>query len=403
MFEHYLNLTPLRMAEAGKAPTRFLLLREGDIGWADMKGYVLDAAAADRVIKAFQKANVKVPIDYHHATVDVADGKRDKAPAAGWVGSLRYIPGDGLYAEDVEWTPEAQQEIETGAFKYTSPVIKTPHGKITNLHSVALTNRPRTIGAKELLEAAELLDESKGQKDMDYEKQLTALRAAVKTLTTRLHVKAAEDGFPGLDVEAKALSDLMAAVRAAGMDVAEGAALSDLLSAATELLTKQTAVAAEKGGGVEKLRAELTLKTASYEKLAEQVKTLRAELDAGEKAKATSRIDGLIKAAVDDNRIPNDPKAIEAARKLAETNEESFGLFVASLEPYAPSVSVVKGTVSLIGDRAKCIAEARREYAANPKVAMGGQERFYIAACLQETGLPDLLEAEAKALEKKGV
>lgn len=142
---------------AGKrkdAPTRMLLLNDGDIGWAGLEGVTLDQEQADAIIKHFEAQGAELVIDYHHASKAVEDGEAARAPAAGWITALAYVKGEGLYGT-IRWNAKAAQEIEAEEFKYLSPVILTEQktGEIGLLHSVALTNRPRTIDAPELLAA----------------------------------------------------------------------------------------------------------------------------------------------------------------------------------------------------------------------------------------------------------
>ena len=155
-------------AGKGKPPTRFLLLKDGDIGWSNLKGVKLDAEQAANIIEAFVTHGVDLVIDYEHATPAIDSGKRDKAPAAGWIKGLVYVKGEGLYADPVEWTEGAIDEIEKREYKYSSPVIVYDEDtlKIKRLHSVALTNKPRTIGQAELLAAARAIVDFNKENDV---------------------------------------------------------------------------------------------------------------------------------------------------------------------------------------------------------------------------------------------
>lgn len=142
-------------AEDGKhAPKRILILNDGDIKWAGITGVTLDRKQAETIIAHFVEQGSEIVIDYHHSTRAVEDGRREKAPAAGWIFALEYVLGEGMYGA-VRWNAEAAAEIERGEFKYYSPVILTDPKtkKIEILHSVALTNKPLTIDAPQLLAA----------------------------------------------------------------------------------------------------------------------------------------------------------------------------------------------------------------------------------------------------------
>src|SRR3990170_1727864 len=137
-----------------RAPRRILLLHAGDINWSGMTAF-LDESAAQQIIEDFKRQGVQLPVDYHHQTTKAEDGLDIKAEAAGWITDLVYVAGKGLYGF-VEWTDEARELIESKKFKYISPVVyfEKATGKLSGLHSVALTNRPRTRELPELLAQA---------------------------------------------------------------------------------------------------------------------------------------------------------------------------------------------------------------------------------------------------------
>lgn len=196
-------------AEKGVAPSRVLLLKDGDVGWKGIS-LTLDAEGAANLIRVFREHGADIPIDYHHATHKTEQGV--KAPAAGWIKGLAYVPGEGLYAT-VSWTDQARAEIESEQYKYLSPVVGADQEteRIFQLASVALTNKPRTINAKELLAAEQLLAE--------------------------LHV----------NPDQIALASLFAQVQKMGAVLEEAATLSEIVTAALELLQRTTA--AERGSG----------------------------------------------------------------------------------------------------------------------------------------------------------
>lgn len=117
----------------------------------DTAGWVLTAErAASLVSQASIRANDYV-IDYEHATLGRAkDGQ--EAPAAGWFKSLRFVPGDGLYAEGVQWTARAAAFISAREYRYASPVFHYDRstGEVLALHSVAITNDPGLGGLTDL-------------------------------------------------------------------------------------------------------------------------------------------------------------------------------------------------------------------------------------------------------------
>ncbi len=118
-------------------PTEFLLLRKGK---TEFEGgyYILDDDAADKVIANFKKRGIDVVIDYEHQTI-----WGDKAPAAGWIKDLKKTQ-EGIVAV-VEWTDTAKEFLKNREYRYFSPVIELDENyRVVSLHSVALTNAPKT-------------------------------------------------------------------------------------------------------------------------------------------------------------------------------------------------------------------------------------------------------------------
>jgi phage I-like protein len=87
--------------------------------------------------------------DYEHQTLYTEQNGKP-APAAGWFKKLDYVPGEGLFAVNVDWTPTATKHISDKEYRYTSAVfsydIKT--GRPIELLHVALTNEPALDGMK---------------------------------------------------------------------------------------------------------------------------------------------------------------------------------------------------------------------------------------------------------------
>ena len=398
-----LNYTQLG-AKKGTAPTRFLLLREGDIGWAGLQGFEMNAEIAAKIIARFEAHGADIPIDYHHATKDVEEHKRDKAPAVAWIKRLAYVKGEGLYAEDIQWVNDkAKAEVEAGEYKYISPVIIGPKGttEIQEIHSVALTNTPRTINAPELLAAARLLEENtmpKGTKD----KQLIAAQD--------------EPEAPALDATQKAMADLIAALTGAGVQLDPGASQAAVLIAATEFVNAHSEGAPEEeeeempAEGADKAEKDKTMtteaatmaaKAAGYDALKDQLAEAHKRLEVIDGERKAQRIDNLIEKAIADNRInPNDEQLIAASRKLAERDETAFAEFVGSMPVYAPGESVTRGDQPVKNKREQIIAGALKDYEKEPaEMRAGGSTRSYVNVVLAEENEPRLTDAEAETLK----
>uniref|UniRef100_E6XHP5 Mu-like prophage I protein n=1 Tax=Shewanella putrefaciens (strain 200) TaxID=399804 RepID=E6XHP5_SHEP2 len=108
--------------------------------------------AAWQSIQAAAKAKVNdFHFDYEHQTLNT-EKNGQPAPAAGWFkgAALRYVPGQGLFADPVEWTPKASAHIAAKEYRYISAVFsysKTT-GQVIELLHVALTNQPALDGMR---------------------------------------------------------------------------------------------------------------------------------------------------------------------------------------------------------------------------------------------------------------
>lgn len=142
-------------AEAPGAPAEFRLLpagafRSGDTRPAECAAWLLDEAAATRLITAANARASDYVIDFEHQTLrSVANGQ--PAPAAGWFKALEWR-ADGLYAVDVRWTEAAAAMIAAGQYRYISPVFAydSQTGAVTAIAHAGLVNAPGLDGLTDL-------------------------------------------------------------------------------------------------------------------------------------------------------------------------------------------------------------------------------------------------------------
>lgn len=414
----------------GKAPSRVQIMRDGNLGWLGFEEMELDAKSAQNVINNFDLAGVDLPIDYHHSTKKQEEGKTEKAPAAGWIkaGTLEYVPGDGLYAE-VTWNPEATKEIEAEEFKYLSPVVlSNEQDEIMLLHSVALTNRPRTKDQIELLKAAELM---------------TAAGIGDITVPTPTKPKlvAAQDTveevpeFPAVDETQKLLGDLIVAMQEKGVTLADDAPLAEVLMAALEAVkgaepakeseeapteevaaeaAKAAALAATPTAGVPTEAVPCTCKAAeSTEMAALRVKAAKLDevsdrLKVLEDERHASRVDQLVEAEIVRGTIlPANTKMVAAARDLADKDEARFKTVFAAMDPVVEPGRVVgpaAGDPKVSGktDRAKLIAASAERFNKDDEQRFGAKLQYYVAGDLEDAGESDLTDGEIEQLAKVG-
>lgn len=88
-------------------------------------------------------ASVRFNVDYEHQTINAKENGRP-APASGWASRFEWRDGKGLYALDAQWTDKARQMIESGEYRYLSPVIayNKVTGEVSDVFNAALVNVP---------------------------------------------------------------------------------------------------------------------------------------------------------------------------------------------------------------------------------------------------------------------
>lgn len=180
--------------------------------------WLLDQAAFELLKSTASTRTNDYHFDYEHQTLHAeANGK--PAPASGWFNpsDLEYVPGEGLYALNVRWTPSARAHLKNDEYRFISPVFHYDKqtGRPTKLRHFALTNDPAVDGmdkvavlktskthvnngdtpmnaAQKLLSLLGVTVDGDNVTDADYTKATTAL-AALKakadeagTLTTQL-------------------------------------------------------------------------------------------------------------------------------------------------------------------------------------------------------------------------
>ncbi|WP_321276927.1 phage protease [Thiomicrorhabdus indica] len=202
-----LELNP-NEAALTKAPAEIQLTPAGYFRAVDGRpddaenGWYIDASLAT-VLKA--QANTMVNefvIDYEHQTLH-KEKNGQPAPAAGWFKRLEWREGQGLFAIDVKWTPQAELAILNGEYRYLSPVFtyEPQTGRVLTLRMAALTNSPGLDGMQSLasltLEQFNHLANPSEETSMDKELKLAlglpedATKEQVMAALTQLQTKAA--------------------------------------------------------------------------------------------------------------------------------------------------------------------------------------------------------------------
>jgi hypothetical protein len=91
----------------------------------------------------------RVAIDFNHCSVPGTDTYKDllkvgQPPLIFGYGRVEAVPDDGIYLEDIIWTPLGVQHARN--FEDLSPAIQDEDGEVTLVHSVALTPNGKVEG-----------------------------------------------------------------------------------------------------------------------------------------------------------------------------------------------------------------------------------------------------------------
>lgn len=120
--------------------------RPGSIQGCEAKAWTMNATIAPDIITDVDARGTRPMVDYEHQSIRTRENGQP-APAAGWIQSLAYFPGRGLFAK-VEWTERARQLIKAGEYRYISPLFEfdKTSGAVLKFINAALTNTPALDG-----------------------------------------------------------------------------------------------------------------------------------------------------------------------------------------------------------------------------------------------------------------
>jgi len=260
--------------------------------------YLVNKTAWELVQAWIARRGVDLVFDYEHQTLD-----KIKAPAAGWCVDWRWTEGVGIEAK-VNWTDEAAGYLKKGEYRYFSPVffVRQTDGLLCAVHSVALTNAPRTNHLKPLL--AKLGAEHK-EEDMDLLKMLIAALKLPESSTE----KEVLDAVAKLNVN-KEPKEVIAKAVVDALGISE-----------TDVSTVVASIHALKQSG------KNSVSRTEFEALQKKL----TEKDAGE----------AVVAAMKAGKITPDQK--EWATKYAESDPAGFATFVAKAPVVVPVGELPKG------------------------------------------------------------
>src|SRR5580698_6768422 len=153
--------------------------------WGDNKSTDGNFRAGDKT-SAELPANQKkfgferVAIDFNHCSVPGTDTYKDllkagQPPLIFGYGRVEAVPNDGLYLEDIIWTPLGVQHARN--FEDLSPAIQDDDGEVTLVHSLALTPNGKVEGLEFFAASVEAPDDAPAQPALS-EKSLSLLSVA---------------------------------------------------------------------------------------------------------------------------------------------------------------------------------------------------------------------------------
>lgn len=306
------------------------LFPEGDFTARDgrpvgLKGCTADSWRMDADIAAALIAQVSARetplfIDYEHHTLTAKENGH-KAIAAGWVESLTYVAGRGLFAL-VDWTEAASQHIKAKEYRYISPLfgfdLKT--GAVRFLINAALTNNPALDGTAAVAAALEItrMEDPMNKKDGQTVALSEDLAERLRWMLNLPVTATAQDIIAELD---KVKAQL-------GEDGAAAAAVSvlDVLKAKDAQIAALTAQAAAPDPARFVPVATVTALSAELAETKGRLAGLEAQT-----GQAALRAD--MDAALTDGRLP---KALEPwAGELLTANPQALKDYLATARPIA--------------------------------------------------------------------
>lgn len=312
--------------------------------------FLVDDLAKRLILDEFERRGNELVIDYEHQTLhDVI------APAAGWIKELADRGDEGLWAR-VEWTERARGFIESGEYRYDSPVYdyEIESRRITKLHHIALTNWPRTHNRTELTNQQiaakarakykeggmkKFIEKLKAALGSTAAKAKTELEAAIAEFPANVDEAAKEDG-----VDVNATLGALVAPAPAQPPVASKAVLDLLeIDERADLATVQAKVIALKAPVDMVPRAE-------HDAVVAELASAKQRLEAKTQESAEQELETLIAAnkrklsPVREREVRAIAKAhgIAHAKKVVELFEEILPAAQAKGAPPVPETATAK-------------------------------------------------------------
>lgn len=162
------------LGSGDELPEWYTIFPEGEVEIEGEGSFIVSKEAFTLLKAQIERRGLEIVFDYEHQTL-----KDIKSPAAGWCRDWRWEDGVGIQAR-IDWTEEATGFLKKGEYRYYSPVffVRKSDQLLAGVHSVALTNAPKTNHLQPLL--AKLGAETNHQQTEESMNLLKMLIAALK-------------------------------------------------------------------------------------------------------------------------------------------------------------------------------------------------------------------------------
>jgi len=166
--------------KAETLPRRLKFFAWGDNKSTDGNFRAGDKTSAELAANQKKFGFERVAIDFNHCSVPGTDTYKDllkvgQPPLIFGYGRVEAVANDGIYLEDIIWTPLGVQHARN--FEDLSPAIQDDDGEVTLVHSVALTPNGKMEGL-EFFNAVFKASEAAAPQPTGLEKGLTLLSVA---------------------------------------------------------------------------------------------------------------------------------------------------------------------------------------------------------------------------------
>lgn len=179
------------LSQGKEAPKEIRLFKRGQNDSQKGMFYFSQRSADEVMAKAADWGN-RYHFDWNHAAALQAP-MGGPAPAAAWCDL--EMKDDGLYAVNIDWTPQGKKDVEEGSYKYISPYFDyDPDSReITTLTNAALTNLPALKQMEALASQTAQVPQPQPPKvnDMDRKALLASLGLPETATDTEMNAKVA--------------------------------------------------------------------------------------------------------------------------------------------------------------------------------------------------------------------